>query len=300
MSKLLLTLGILCGVTFALPSAEITVVGSSTVGDVLTRVAQAWREQGNVAVVAITGSGSNSALSALGDGRAVFVTLSRPLTDQEIQAYTTAHGPLISIVIGYDALAVFVHRDNPLSAITLAQLDGIFGAERRRGGPAIRQWGDLGLGEPWSARPLALIGSSRFGGAHALMRELALQGGPFTTLMTQEPVASSVVQGVGTDPAAIGCASVSLVTKRTRVVPIGDTPDRVFLPSAATCYDGSYPLARPLILCWSPRAVMSEEARSFFDFVVSPEGQRVIASTGCFPLGRSPELRNHLPVTDGK
>lgn len=292
-----------CAGFLLLPSlfaADITVVGSSTVGDVLTRVAQAWRGQGNTAVVTIIGSGSNSALPALGDGKASFATLSRSLSQSEIDTFTAAHGPLISVVIGFDALAVFVHRDNPLPVISLAQLDAVFGAERRRGLPAIRRWGDLHLPEPWRERPLALIGSGPHGGAHALMRDLVLNGGPFTAQMTQEPVTSSIVQGVGADPNAIGCASVALLSRRTRIVPVGESPELASLPTAATCHDGSYPLARPLILCWSPKVVMSAEAKAFFLFVVSPEGQEIIANTGFFPLGRVAEMENHLPVVEGK
>lgn len=300
MKLMLGVLWLLSSAMLAVSGAEITVVGSSTVGDVLTRVAQVWRGQGNDAVVAITGSGSNSALPALAEGRATFATVSRRLTQQEIDAFTAAHGPLIVVVIGYDALAVFVHRDNPLPAITLAQLDAAFGAERRRGLNPIRHWGDLHLSEPWTTRPLSLIGSGPYGGAHALMRELVLNGGAFTAQMTQEPVTSSIVQGVGTDPAAVGCASAALLSKRTRMVPVGESLERVLLPTAATCSDGTYPLARPLIMCWSPKAVMSAEAKAFFHFVVSPEGQGVIANTGFFPLGRLAEVENHLPVVDGK
>ena len=300
MRLMLGALWMLCGSMLSASCAEITIVGSSTVGDVLTRVAQGWRAQGNDAVVAITGSGSNSALPALAEGKATFATVSRPLTQQEINAFTAAHGPLIVVVIGNDALAVFVHRDNPLPAITLAQLDAAFGAERRRGLNPIRRWGDLNLPEPWTTCPLSLIGSGPHGGAHALMRELVLNGGTFTAQMTQEPVTSSIVQGVGTDPAAIGCASAALLSKRTRMVPVGESLERVLLPTAATCSDGTYPLARPLIMCWSPTAAMSAEAKAFFLFVVSPEGQDVIANTGFFPLGRVAEMENHLPVVDGK
>lgn len=283
-----------------LAGADITVVGSSTVGDVLARVAQAWRGQGAGAVVTIIGSGSNSALPALGAGTASFATLSRPLSEGEINAFSANHGLLTEVVIGFDALAVFVHRDNPLPAITLAQLDGAFGAERRRGLPPIRRWGDLNLPEPWTTRPLVLIGSGPHGGAHALMRELVLDGGAFTAAMAQEPVASSIVQGVGTDPNAIGCASVSLLTRRTRIVPVGETLEATRLPTAANCHDGSYPLARPLIVCWNAKAVMTPEARAFLDYVLSPDGQEVIANAGYFPLGRVPELINHLPRVDGK
>ncbi len=300
MKWILGVLWVLSGAMHSATCAEITIVGTSTVGDALTRVAQAWRGQGNDAVVAITGSGSNSALPALAEGKATFATVSRPLAQSEINAFTATHGPLITVVIGYDALAVFVHRDNPLPAITLAQLDAAFGAERRRGLNPIRRWGDLDLPEPWTARSLMLIGSGPHGGAHALMRDLVLNGGTFTAQMVQEPVTSSIVQGVGTDLAAIGCASAALLSKRTRMVPVGESLERVLLPTAATCSDGTYPLARPLIMCWNAKALMSVEAKAFFQFVVSADGQEVIANTGFFPLGRVAEMENHLPVVDGK
>lgn len=296
----LTALVMLGGFVASLAASDITVVGSSTVGDVLARVAQAWRAQGNSAIISITGSGSNSALPALAEGKATFATVSRPLTQPEIDAYTAVHGPLVTVVIGYDALAVFVHRDNPIKSITLAQLDAAFGAERRRGLPAIRRWGDLLLPEPWTERPLELIGSGPHGGAHALMRDLVLKGGAFTSHMVQEPVTSSIVQGVGTNPAAIGCASAGLLSKRTRIVPVGETSDQGLLPTAATCGNGTYPLARPLIMCLNPKVPMSAEAKAFLLFVVSPDGQEVIANTGFFPLGRVAEMENHLPVVKGK
>jgi phosphate transport system substrate-binding protein len=56
------------------------------------------------------------------------------------------------------ALVVFVHRDNPLNQLTLAQLDAIFGHEHRRGLPNIRTWGELGLTGEWAAQPIRLYG----------------------------------------------------------------------------------------------------------------------------------------------
>ena len=268
----------------SLRGADITVVGSSTVGDVLARVAQAWRAQGNTTVVAITGSGSSAALPALADGTAQLAPLSRAITDADRAAFVAKRGhPPVELVIGYDALAVFVHRDNPLATITLAQLDGIFGAERRRGHEPVCVWGDVGLSQAWATRPLVLIGSISFGGGHAMLKDLVLNGGAFTAAMTQEPVASSIVQGVGTDPVAIGCTSVSLLTRRTRIVPVGATSEQATLPTAETCRAGSYPLTRPLIVCIDP-LTLSPEARAFLRYVVSPEGQDMVAASGCFAI----------------
>jgi phosphate transport system substrate-binding protein len=268
----------------SLRGADITIVGSSTVGDVLARVAQAWRAQGNTTVVVITGSGSSAALPALAEGTAQLAPLSRAITAADRAAFISKRGhPPVELVIGYDALAVFVHRDNPLATITLAQLDGIFGAERRRGHEPVRVWGDIGLSQGWTTRPLVLIGSTPFGGGHAMLKELVLDGGPFTAALTQEPVASSIVQGIGTDSAAIGCTSVSLVTRRTRIVPVGVTSEQAILPTAESCRAGSYPLTRPLIVCIDP-LTLSPEARAFLRYALSPDGQEVIAASGCFAI----------------
>ena len=264
--------------------ADITVVGSSTVGDVLARVAQGWRAQGNTTMVAITGSGSNAALPALAEGTAQLAPLSRAITAADRSAFTAKRGhPPVELVIGYDALAVFVHRDNPLATITLAQLDGIFGAERRRGHEPIRIWGNVGLSQEWATRPLVIIGSTPFGGGHAMLKELVLDGGPFTAALTQEPVASSIVQGIGTNPGAIGCTSAALLTRRTRIVPIGATSEQAILPTAESCRAGSYPLTRPLIVCIDP-LTLSPEARAFLRYALSPDGQEIVAACGCFAI----------------
>jgi phosphate transport system substrate-binding protein len=54
------------------------------------------------------------------------------------------------------ALAIFVHRDNPTSRMTMAQLEAIFGCEHRRGVENIRTWGQLGLTGEWKDKPIHL------------------------------------------------------------------------------------------------------------------------------------------------
>ncbi len=56
------------------------------------------------------------------------------------------------------ALAIYVHKDNPISKLTLAQLDAIFGCEHRRGPNNIRAWGELGLTGEWKDKPINLYG----------------------------------------------------------------------------------------------------------------------------------------------
>ena len=100
-----------------------------------------------------------------------------------------------------------------------------------------------------------------------------------------EPVSTSVVQGVGTQPGGIGYASVFFRTARTRLLAVEHKGERVE-PTADNALSGKYPLARFLyvIVNKRPDAPLDAAQRQFLFFVLSRDGQDVIARQGFFPL----------------
>ena len=111
--------------------------------DTLLNVAQAWAEayaavNADVAV-AVTGGGSGTGISAMINGTVDIANASRKMRDSEIELARENGVEPIEFVVGYDALAVYLHEDNPIEGLSLAQLQGIYGeGERSRGGPT---WG---------------------------------------------------------------------------------------------------------------------------------------------------------------
>src|SRR5207342_1690839 len=105
----------------------------------------------------------------------------------------------------FDALAVYVHRDNPLDQLTLAQVDAAFSKTRKRGHPKdAAVWGDLGLTGDWKTRPLSLYGRNSASGTYGFFKEHVLKNGDYKDTVKEQPGSSSVVQGVASDKYAMG------------------------------------------------------------------------------------------------
>ncbi len=261
--------------------------GSSAVA----QIARAWgsafaRVYPDVKVDVVSRS-SGAAIAEMRSDASTIGMTSRPLNRAERDGYAAGMGaPPVEVKVAVDALAVFVFKDNPLASITLAQIEGIFGAAPRRG-DAIERWGQLGLPEPWAARRVVPVGFAPGRGAYDLMRELVLGGGDFAADVSAEPVASSVVQAVGVDPGAIGYASASLRTARTRLVPVHRADGGAAVaPDEAGAASGRYPLARFLYLHLGVGASpgMRDLQREFLRFGLSQEGQELARANGAFAV----------------
>ena len=115
-------------------AGTLTGVGSDTASALVARWAEAFRAAHPRVLVQVQASGSASAPTALIEGAADFGSMSRPMNEAEIAAFRGRHGHApTQVMIAHDAIAVFVHPDNPLTRITLPQLDAIYSAARRCG-----------------------------------------------------------------------------------------------------------------------------------------------------------------------
>jgi ABC-type phosphate transport system substrate-binding protein len=128
-------------------SGEITSIGASTTTNLVARVAARFRQIYPDVTLQLTSSLTNIGPSALLDGRADIVPMSRPLKPAEIQVFAAKFGYApTEIKVAADALAIFVEKRNPVPGLTLEQLDGIFCRTQRRGGGSLETWGHTGLG----------------------------------------------------------------------------------------------------------------------------------------------------------
>lgn len=185
-------------------------VGSSSVGLLLNALRPGFRESQERIEIEVISSGSASGPKALASREALLAPMSRPMKPDEIKAIESARkGTVDFIDIAIDAIGICVNARNPMTRVTLRDLDRIFGRERRRGGAAAVKWSDVGVtGSSISDRTIALFGMGPGSGSNGLVQDVVLQGGAFRTSVNEEPVSSSVVQAVATDPQAIGYCSV--------------------------------------------------------------------------------------------
>lgn len=272
------------------PRADLKGHLTSMGSDVLNNLVIFWGEAFQVmhpeVTVEIRGKGSVTALWGLTKGGADLGPMTRIMNDKEAADFTAHWGyPPKAIAVAFDALALVVHADNPLPALTLVQVDGIFSSTRRRGSPALTTWGDLGLTDPWASLSIVMAGRNSASGSYGFFKSVALSRGDFLTSVQELPGTNATVQYIKDNRNGIGYAQVGFAGEHVRIVPIGETIEDAVLPTPATIRSGTYPLGRNLYLYFhskpgEPNQVIIE----FLRFILSKPGQAVVAKDGLIPL----------------
>ncbi len=268
-------------------SGKITSIGASTATNLVARVAAEFRRMYPDVTLQITASQASIGPQALLEDRADIVPMSQPLTPGESRDFAVKYGyPPVEIKVAADALAIYVEKRNPVAGLTLDQLDGIFSRTQRRGGSSIETWGQLGLTGEWTDRPITLYGYGPEDGAHQIFQQQVLDGGAFRLSLRVEGGGSSIVQGVAADQGAIGFASNFYAAKRVRAVPLAGADGQFYAPTEENVRNHNYPLIRFLYIYVNkpPRQSFNGPAAEFLRFLLSREGQQVVADGGNIPL----------------
>lgn len=271
-------------------SGGIISVGSDTLNNLMTLWAEGFKARYPNVSLQVEGKGSATAPPALIAGTCQLGPMSREMKREEIHAFEKKFGyPPLAVRVAVDALAVFVHKDNPVRGLTLAELDAAFSSTRRLGAPAdLRDWGQLGV-TAWSGRPVSLYGRNSASGTYGFFKEHVLGRGDFKSHVKEQPGSSSVVQAVGADPYALGYTGIGYRTSGVRVLPVGETTADFAEPSYENCINGRYPLARFLVIYLNkqPGRALDPATREFIRFIHSRDGQQVVLKDGYYPLPRS-------------
>jgi phosphate transport system substrate-binding protein len=270
-------------------SGALTVAGSETMKALSHRWESKLRELYPSLEIQIQGIGSETGPPALLEGKAQIAAMSRQLTRKEIEAFSKQYGyEPTEVPVAADALAVFVHRDNPISGMTLAELDAVFCKEHRRGLNEDRiRWSQFGLPGEWSDAAITLLGRNKTSGTATFFREHVCGNGDFKERMKTEPGSASVVVGIKKDRYAIGFSGIGYRTSSVKPIPLAIAKDKSFVePTFETTTDGSYPLRRSLYLYINkaPKGAVPTAVTEFVKFAVSQEGQQAVVQEGFFPL----------------
>lgn len=262
-------------------------VGSDTLAGLMLRWGEALTERYPAVRLQLQASGSASAPTALIAGTTRLGPMSRAMSESERAAFTARHGyPPLELEVARDALAIIVHRHNPLESLTLAELDAIFSQNRRCGAErAISDWSQLGLASPTGR--IVLHGRNVASGTHDLVRLHGLCGGRFRLNVNEHPGSAAVVAAVAAEPAAIGFAGLNHLTPSVRVIPRRDGESgELHPPGPTTVVSGDYPLARSLYLYVNrrPGEPLPGPERAFLELVLSPEGQSIVEELGFVSL----------------
>jgi phosphate transport system substrate-binding protein len=270
-------------------SGSLSSIGSDTMNNLMTLWAETFRKFYSNVKVQVEGKGSSTAPPALIAGTAQFGPMSRPMRSTEIDQFRQKHGyPPTELRTSYDALAVYVHRDNPIKQLTLAQVEAIFGKSRRRGYKEnVTTWGQLGLTGDWAKRPIGLYGRNSASGTYGYFKEHVLQNGDYKDTVKEQPGSASVVQGITEDRFGIGYSGIGYRTSGVRAVPLAEKEAGPFFEgSYEEVTSGKYPISRFLYLYVNknPSKPLDPLQLEFLRLVFSREGQEVVVKDGYMPL----------------
>lgn len=268
-------------------SGNLNSIGSDTLNNLMALWAEGFRALYPNVNIQVEGKGSSTAPPALIEGTAQLGPMSRPMKSSEIDAFEARYGyKPTEIRVAIDALAVFVHKDNPIQGLTLQQVDSIFSSTRKLGGPDIATWGQLGLPGDWANRPISLYGRNSASGTYGFFKDHALAKGDFRATVKEQPGSSSVVLGIAGDLYGIGYSGIGYASAGVRALPLGETADAFFEASPENCISGDYPLARFLVVYINkkPGEPMDLLTQEFLKFVLSRSGQEVVVKDGYYPL----------------
>ncbi len=270
-------------------SGNLSSIGSDTLNNLMTLWAEAFRRVYPNVNIQIEGKGSSTAPPALIEAVSQLGPMSRQMKSGELDAFEKHFGYRPTpIGVALDALAVFVHKDNPIKGLSLQQVDAIFSKNRKCGHPNnIVTWGQVGLSGDWKNLPISLYGRNSASGTYGYFKKKALFKGDYKDTVKEQPGSASVVQGVETDMGGIGYSGIGYRTSGVRALPLGKkTGRKVHPPTYANALSGKYPLARVLYIYVNkhPRKPLKPLVREFLRLVLSRRGQEIVVKDGYLPL----------------
>jgi phosphate transport system substrate-binding protein len=273
-------LAVLC--VMLVTGAEARTLLQNKGSDTLVNVAQAWAEAYQTVnpdvAVAVSGGGSGTGIAAMINGTVDIANASRKMKDKEIKMAQDRGQNPIEHVVGFDALAVFIHQNNPADEMTLAQLADIYGREGKA-----RKWTDLGITVPGcKGDEMVVVSRQNNSGTYAYFRKAVLGKEKFRTGTLDMHGSKDVVDLVEKTPCAIGYSGLAYATDHIKMACVSKDEQPCVSPSVATASDGSYPIARPLLMYTNGEP--QGEVKTYLDWILSDEGQCIILEKGYAPM----------------
>jgi phosphate transport system substrate-binding protein len=288
-------------------SGRLKSIGSDTMNNEMTYWAEGFLKFYPAVQAEIEGKGTSTAPPALISGTASFGPMSREMKNEEIDKFKEKYryAPT-GLPTSIDMLAIYVHKDNPIKGLSMAQVDAIFSGTRKAGYREVTTWGDLdedgnlGIkGTNWEKKPISLYGRNSASGTYGFFKENALRNGDFKQAVKEQPGSSSVVTGTAGDRYGIGYSGIGYKTADVRAVPIAKGSGTNYVETEPeNAYNGKYPLARPLYVYinYKPGSDLDPLRREFIKYLFSKNGQLDVVKSGYLPVPASVAKRTLASV----
>ena len=266
MKKTILTL--LVWLSIALTANAQQIKGSDTVLPLSQKEAESYKKANPSSAVSVTGGGSGVGISALLAGTTDIAQSSRKIKFDEKQKLQEGGKTAKERIIAYDALAIVVHPANKVTNLTREQLENIFTGK-------IKNWKELG-GEDLKIVPYSRETSS---GTYEFFKESVLKNKNYMNGIMSMPATGTIVQSVSQTKGAIGYVGLAYLNEAVKAIHISYDGGKTYTePSVVNAKSGTYPVVRPLYYYYEAKS--EAKVKPFIDYVLSAEGQKVVAEIG--------------------
>jgi phosphate transport system substrate-binding protein len=262
--------------------------------DTMVNLAQTWAEEyatiNSSVSVEVSGGGSGTGIAALINGTVDIANCSRQMEPEEMERakQNTGKEPQ-KFVVGYDALAVYLHKDNPLNEISIEQLGQIYGE-----GGKITKWSQLGIKNPaCDSDEIIRVSRQSNSGTYHYFRETLLGKEKDFKLGSRDLHGSKdVVELVGRTPCAIGYSGMGYATEQVKKLKISREAGKpAYEPSLKTALDRTYPISRPLYMY--SLGEPTGEIGKYLQWIYSDVGQAIVEQSGYVPLPQEERVMTH-------
>jgi phosphate transport system substrate-binding protein len=250
-------------------------------------------------------NGTVSAMAGLYAGAADLALMGREIWPTEALAYRQMMGfaPTgVMVATGSfdvptkaDALVIFVHRDNPVPCLTLAQLNGIFGAEPRRGESNVRLWSDLGLHGAWTGHPIDLYGYRVDNAAAIFFRNRVMNGSLLWNSAIHQFMnrfdlggrridsGRQILRALAADRFGIAIANPYYARAQVKALSLSEgTGQPCIAPTRENVRARRYPLTRAVYIFFARRGAVDPRIQEFLRYVLSAQGQQDVGREGAY------------------
>lgn len=268
----------------------IKISGSSTMSNLLSLWCKGFSDINHNTNCMVQSFGSDTAPKDLEKGIVDIGAMSEKMSDADKQNFKNVYGyePL-EIKVAHDTIAILVNKENPISCMTIANLDGIYSNSNScQGSTSITTWGDLDLVGEWANTPIKVYGRTSASGTYDIFKKIALCNGTYKNSVTELASPRDIVDFVSRDTSSIGYSGVGLLATGVKAVAIGESKDKCYPPEPKYATSKQYPLTRDLYLYLKedPEG-MKKTTRNFLKYVLSKDGQETVVESGLITLPQS-------------
>jgi phosphate transport system substrate-binding protein len=274
MNKKIAVIAILLGVlgfAFAPAPDRITVKGSDTMVILAQKWAEVYMQSNPNAVIQVTGGGSGTGISALINGATDIANSSRKMKSTEKEKLKARYNTLgVEIACAKDGITIYLHPTNKIKELTLKQLSEIYKGN-------IKNWKEVGGDDA----PIKLYGRENSSGTYVFFQENVVKGDYAANCQTL-PGTAAVVNAVKKDANAIGYGGAAYAEGIELCKVKKDDNSPAYLATAETIKTGEYPITRFLFMYLKSKPTGA--MKNYIDWILSPEGQKLVVETGYFPV----------------